>query len=368
MTTQIKSKYGNEYVSKIGTITTLKPKNCLLDVCRSFGVHRGVADSFQEAIDLCEQKEKVLKHIFENDGKAKAFLDRNPDYHIASKLEGHVRQSSTHAAGILVTDKPLSNYCSTDYRDLGMLKIDALALNTLAIFKDCLEKVGWSYSQLLEYPLDDKEVFDVINNKRMSKVFQFEGSTLRDLCSSVHIDHIDDLVAITSLARPGPLISGETARWVQRKNGGCYSVVMNIAREVGHMSWARVSALRKAIAKSKGDEAVAGFQKEFINGATRKSGLSKDEADKIWDTMKTMGKYSFNKSHAVAYSLVSYFCMILKCKFPLEYAWACLRNEKNDDKIKTLLREISKEGYKFVKCDKKNSEKNWSIHNGRTAD
>jgi hypothetical protein len=140
--------------------------------------------------------------------------------------------------------------------------------------------------------------------------------------------------------------------------------VMQIAREMGRLSWEDVSSLRKAMSKSLGKEYFDQYWSRFKVGAAEQ-GIDEDTALMVWNNINTMGSWSFNRSHAVAYAMVSYWCMVLKSKFPLEFAAACLRNARDDSQCIRLLREISKEGYEYKSYDPFKSQKAWSVQDGR---
>ncbi len=272
-----------------------------------------------------------------------------------------------------------------DAETIDLLKIDVLGLRTLRVIEDCLGQVGWSNEDLLAYRLDDQAVFDVFNNKRFSGIFQFEGQTLQGLCGQMVIEGFEDIVSLTALARPAPLESGGSLEFVKRRTGKSQVIhlhsttepitkltqgiivyqeqIMRICREVGQMSWPDVSKVRKVMAKSLGNEALAKFEGMFTEGAI-KNGLTKEEAGFIWNQINKAGGYAFNRSHSVAYGLVSYWCALLKAKFPLEFAVACLKNPKDDEQMVPILRELDKEGFKYKAFDKEKSQLNWSVQDG----
>jgi hypothetical protein len=314
---------------------------------------------------------------------------------VCAEIEAHARHTGMHAAGIFLSDRPVTNYCSVDERtgaaqidkkdaeDLDLLKIDALGLRTLTVLQDCLEQIGQDRDFLINYPLDDYDAFKVLRDSRFSGIFQFEGSSLKVLCSQMSIDNLEDIIAATALARPGPLSSGGTYEYTLRKSGKSkvekihpiidaitgptfgiviyQEQVMKVARELGGLSWEDVSSLRKAMSKSLGKEFFDGFWKQFLAGATA-NGLKEEVAKTIWDTINTMGSWAFNRSHAVAYGLVSYWCCALKAHHPLEFALACLRSAKDDEQSIHILRDLVNEGFKYKPYDAELSDVNWTVH------
>lgn len=227
-------------------------------------------------------------------------------------------------------------------------------------------------------PLDDKAAFNVLNKRHYAGIFQFQGRALQALCQQMTITHFDDLVAITALARPGP----DSETWIKRRTG-CEKIsyphslfepilketlgilvwqesVMRICREIGEMDWASVNAVRRGIGKSMGREYFTLFEEKWQQGAMA-NGLSLETCVSVWNSIKEHGKYSFNKSHAVAYSKISYDCCYLKAHFPLEYSCAVLDGEPDPEKQIALLRELAQEGVAYKAVDVDHSTDRWSI-------
>jgi ribosomal protein S13 len=196
------------------------------------------------------------------------------------------------------------------------------------------------------------------------------------------IENFEDIASMTALARPGPLESGGAAEFIKRRTGQHETIplhplvehntrvtygiviyqeqVMQIAREMGQLSWEDVSSLRKAMSKSLGKEFFDGYWERFKVGA-KKQGVNEDDARLVWDNINTMGSWSFNRSHAVAYGMVSYWTLVLKSRFPLEFAAACLRNASDEEQGIRILRELKREGFDYKPFDIELSEKNWSV-------
>jgi DNA-directed DNA polymerase III PolC len=397
----LQETYGHDCVSKLGSISRYKPKSSIIKTIKALEIKPWEVSEFKESI---QEKDKgdaslgsAIDEAFVGTDLGRKTLEKFPHLKVAGTLEGHCSHTGEHAAAMVVTAKPVNTYCAVDTRTgaamvdkddaevIDLLKIDVLGLRTLSVIEDCLNQIGWSNEDLLAYPLDDKEVFAVLNDKRFSGIFQFEGATLQNLCSQMVVEHFEDMVSLTALARPGPLESGGSAQFVKRRTGNAQVVhmhsttkpitsntygvivyqeqIMRIAREVGSMSWPEVSKLRKAMAKSMGAEAFEKFYESFKKGALA-NGLKPDELDLIWNQINKAGSYAFNRSHSVAYGLVSYWCALLKAKHPLEYAVACLRNPKDDGQLVPILRELDAEGYKYKAFDKDKSEFNWSVQDG----
>jgi hypothetical protein len=311
-------------------------------------------------------------------------------------LEGHPNNAGQHAAGIVITEEPILDYVAVDSRtkatmcdkidaeELNMLKIDALGLTQLSIFERTLEligvppKAGW----LERLPTDDQAAFDVLNNGKFSGIFQFNGLALQSVTKQVHIDKFDDLVHITALARPGPMASGNASLWVKRRNGTkpieyphpafepqlkdtlgvvmYQEQVMQIGREIGGLSWEDVTALRKAMSKSLGKEFFDQYGDRWKSKA-RDNGIPDSVLDEVWDDLCAYGSWSFNKSHAVAYGMVSYWCLWLKAHHPIEFAAATLDAEHLPERQIQLLRELKEEGVDYVPIDSDHSIDRWTV-------
>lgn len=397
----VRNKYGEPCVARLGTIMRYKAKSCITDVAKELGIPQWEVKDLKDAIIERStgdaRAQFCILDTFESLEVGKKTMEKYPQLKIAAHIENHARGSGQHAAGIVVTAVPVSNFCSIDRKNgaaqvdkkdaesLNLLKIDALGLRTLAVLQDALDQVGWTREQLVGYRIDDEEAFAVANEKKFSGIFQFEGYALQSLTSQMRVENFEDIASLTALARPGPLNSGGAAEYIKRRTGKhetsslhpsiahitkvTFGVViyqeqvMQIAREMGQLSWEDVSSLRKAMSKSMGKEFFDGYWERFKVGA-QKQGVKEEDAKLVWENINTMGSWSFNRSHAVAYGMVSYWTMVMKAKFPLQFAAACLRNARDEDQGINLLRELTKEGFEYKAYDADLSEKNWAVKNG----
>jgi DNA polymerase III alpha subunit len=266
------------------------------------------------------------------------------------------------------------------------MKIDLLGLRTLTIIADCLAMIELEYSSLLAHPLDDDAAFDILRKRFFCGIFQFEGTALQNLTRTIKVDRFTDIVALTALARPGPLIAGSSYEWCARRTGRkptellhpmmndittetnglivFQEQMLRIIREIGMMSWEDTTALRKGMAKSMGLEYFERYWETFKAGALTNQ-IDNVLARRIWETVNSAGGYAFNKSHSVAYAMLSYWCCVLKSRAPLQFAVATLRNIGDADHIKAYLRELDRMGYEFKTFDAKLSQETWTIQEGK---
>ena len=397
----IKDKYGYEKVAHLGTVSRYKAKSTIAEVAKELGIPAWEVNDLKGAIIERSSGDSraafCILDTFEELDVGRMVLGKYPQMRVAADMENHARHNGVHAAGIIITEEPVSLYCSVsgqtgaaqidkkDAEDLNLLKIDALGLRTLSVLQDVLDQVGWSRDKLINFPLEDEGAFKILNDEKYAGIFQFEGYALQSLTRQMKVHNFEDIASITALARPGPLNSGGTTQYIKRRTGEkpteylhpmteditkvTYGVVvyqeqvMTIARDVGKLSWEDVSQLRKAMSKSYGEEFFDRYWQRFKGGA-EENDIEEDEALKIWKNINTMGSWAFNRSHAIAYGMVSYWCCVLKSRFPLEFAAACLRNVKDDEQGVRLLREVAREGLGYKPYDKFKSGMNWSVQNG----
>jgi len=397
----LRTKYGADKVSHIGTVSRYKPKSAISETAKELGVDffetEQVKESILERSSADARASMCIQDSLESTDIGKQYITKYPEMAISSLMEGHAKHSGVHAAGILVANEPIDQFCTVDPKvgvaqidkhdaeDLNLLKIDVLGLRTLSVLEDACRLAGIPFDALYDLELDDQRVFDLLNKGQLSGVFQFEGYALKSLARQMTIEHFDDIVAITSLARPGPLHNGGATDYINRRTGREHVTyihpsiepftketygtvvfqeqVMRIVRDIGNFDWSDTTNIRKAMSKSFGDEYFSGYWDKFKNGAA-KLGMDEETADKIWKNIMTFGSWAFNKSHAVSYALISYWCGWMKARYPLEYATACLNNARDDDQSVKMLRELVVEGFKYKPVDIVHSEAKWSVQDG----
>ena len=373
----VKEKYGADKVAQIATFGTLKAKAAIKDVGRALGFSFAETDAIAKLIPAPKQgfdyslgesikMEPRLAALMKSDARVKSLIDH------AMRLEGLTRHSSTHAAGVVLSNLPLVEYLPL-YVDkeggivtqfdmscvekIGLIKFDFLGLKTLTLLHDCVKLIEKSKGvtvDLNNLPLDDKKTYKLLCSGATTGIFQLESTGIREMTVKIRPNCFEDLVAILALFRPGPLDSGMAEQYIQRKHGreqikylhprlqetlkDTYGVivyqeqVMQIARFLAGYSMGEADILRRAMGK-KDPEEMSKQRERFVEGAV-KNKIDADTAGEIFDQMETFARYGFNKSHSAAYALVSYQTAYLKTHYPVEFMAGLLTSEMGDtDKV-----------------------------------
>jgi DNA polymerase III alpha subunit len=391
----LKKRYGASKVACLANINRFSSKSALNEFAKGLGIPLWELDDIKAAeVDRMrgdEGADHCLADTLQTDAGI-ALLEKYPQIALAARVEGHASHAGKHAAAVLVATKPLHEYAPINDRDgvvmldkytadyLGLLKIDCLGLTTLSILQDTCQQIGMDSKELYRLPLDDRNAYELINRGRLAGIFQFEGQALRNIVAQIEVECFDDLAAITALARPGALNSGGTERYIKAKNGEVDPVyysskhrditgdtfgvivyqeqMMEIAREIGQMSWEDVSALRKGASKNMGTAFMAQYRDKFMEGAP-------EECHPLWEEIEASGAWAFNKSHSVGYSLISYWTAVMKAKHPLEFSAAVLNNVRDEDTRLRYLRDVVKnDNIIYSSVDPLRSTEKWSVVNG----
>lgn len=387
-------KYGSSSVAQLGTIIQYRPKSALVQVCKSLNIPHlatwAVKNAMIERSSADSRATDCLEDTFRTTEPGKQFIEQYPEAMAACGLEGHASHTGKHAAGLMVAPDDITNYAVVDGNGVahidkinaeqaGLLKIDVLGLRTLTILEDAGVDIDW-----YRLPFDDKQTLDVFNKQRLCSIFQFEGEAMRAISKRISFGSIVDIDAVTALARPGPFGSGVTENYIKRRNGEQYASLhplveqqmketyglpvyqeqtLAIVRNIGMFSWKETSTIRKAMSKRMGKEFFDTHWETFKVGAAEQ-GIPEKDARAIWESINSMGAWQMNKAHTYSYAIISYWCAYLKAHHPIEFAAANLRHAKDDDHALMLLREMVKEGVKFVPLDLDKSVENWSAHDG----
>lgn len=390
-------KYGERNVARLGNISRLKSRSVMAECGKRLGIPAN--DTFAVRNVLIEYSSgdsrygKGLEDTLHNTRPGKAFMEKYPAALAMTETENHAWHTSVHAAGVLVSNEPVTDYCTVrdgvaqiDKKDseyLNLLKIDALGLRTLGIIQDA----GVIDSETLYgLPLTDQKAFDVINAGRFAGIFQFEGAGQRRVALTVPIVSFRQIDHVTALARPGPLGGGAATNYIDVNDGRkqlkykhpsmadylgdtngvvlYQEQVMKIVREIGKFSWAETSTIRKAMSGRKGIEFFNKQEKKFTKGAAQ-AGIDAKTAHDIWEEICSFGAWGMNASHTCSYAIISYWCAYLKAHHLLEFSAALLRAAKDDEQTIEILRELNSEGIEYTAFDREKSQVNWSVQDGR---
>ncbi|MDO8528108.1 MAG: DNA polymerase III subunit alpha [Deltaproteobacteria bacterium] len=396
----VQKKYGN--VSQIITFGKMKARAVVRDVGRILGVPYGDVDRIAKLIpntigitlEKAIEIEPQLKTLWQKDEKIKELLE------IAKMLEGFPRHASTHAAGVVISDKPLVNFLPlyrgqhdevvTQYdmkavEKIGLIKFDFLGLKTLTVMDDTIRLIEKRHNikvDLKTLPQDDAEVYKHLSDADTAAVFQLESSGMTDLVARLKPNRFGELIALVALFRPGPLGSGMVDDFINRKHGrtpiryelpqlkeileDTYGVilyqeqVMQIASMLANFSLGDADLLRRAMGKKIHAE-MAEQREKFLTGA-KVNKIPSAKAEKIFDLMAKFAEYGFNRSHSAAYALIAYQTAWFKTHYPTEYMACVLTNETgNTDKVLFYLQECQALGIEMLPPDVNESELSFTV-------
>lgn len=396
----VRRKYGEEKVAMIGTFGTMSAKAVLKDVMRVFRVPFEEANAITKLVG-----EKTIQESLDvkRDGRLtveaeqlREFKRRNEKlFEIAQRLEGCVRHKGVHACGVVWGRDGINEYVPTymshgdvitqvegpDIESYGLVKFDMLGLETLNVIKKVLDAIGKDGEWLENISLDDDGVYSMLRESKSIGVFQIESEGMRKTLGMVRPTCFDDIIAIVSLYRPGPMQYLET--YANRKHGRDIAVyphknaervlastygimvyqeqVMQLSRELAGFSAGDSDVLRKAIGKKKMD-LMEKMEEQFRDGCVKISGMSEADVDKLWDDIVKFAAYSFNKSHAAAYALISYRTAYLKKYYPVEFYAATISSAVgNPEKLAFYLEAARSEGIKILHPDINASDELFSV-------
>lgn len=401
----VEQKYGRDHVAQIITFGTMKARAVIRDVGRVLDVPLGEVDRIAKKIP--NGPKDTLAHAVENDDEVKKIAAESEQnrrlFEIALKLEGNARHASIHAAGVVISDKPLTDrvplYRSGDdittqwtmdiLEEVGLLKVDFLGLRTLTIIKEAVDNVKKTTGNDLDISsivLDDEKTYAFLSRGEACGVFQLESEGMRDLLRRMKPDRFEDLVAVLALYRPGPLGSGMVDTYVQRKHGQepieyphaslepileeslgvilYQEQVMRIANILSGFSLNESDNLRKAMGKKK-PEILAKFKKQFVDGA-KANDVEEKVASEIFDLIEYFAGYGFNKSHSAAYALITYQTAWLKANFPIEFMAGLLTCEMIQiDKTVEYTEECRSMGIEILPPDVNTSFRRFAVEDGK---
>ncbi|MBV8307950.1 MAG: DNA polymerase III subunit alpha, partial [Gammaproteobacteria bacterium] len=394
----VAQKYGRERVSQIITYGTMAAKAVVRDVGRVLGMPYGYVDRIAKLIpfelgitlDAALEKEPELKRLYQDEEEVRNLID------LARSLEGLTRNAGMHAGGVVIAPSVLTDfaplYCDAaggsvvtqfdkdDVEAAGLVKFDFLGLRTLTIIDRAVQLInrgrapGAAALEVAALPMDDAPTYALLRSCRTTAVFQLESRGMKDLIRRLQPDRFEDIVALVALFRPGPLQSGMVDDFINRKHAGgdarvdylhprlesilkpTYGVilyqeqVMQIAQVLAGYTLGGADLLRKAMGKKKPEE-MSQQRSVFVDGAVAR-GVAPSSAAHIFDLMEKFAGYGFNKSHSVAYALLSYQTAYLKAHYPAQFMAAVLSADMDHtDKVVTLIKESNDMGLAVLSPD-----------------
>lgn len=391
------NKYGKDNIAQIITFGTMKAKMTIKDVGRVLSVPLShvneiaklVPDDLNITLEKALEKDQDLRNMVERDEDARRIIE------IGKTLEGSIRNTGIHAAGIIISGEPLTNFIPvcvakdsempvTQYsmkpvEMVGMLKVDFLGLKTLTAIQIAVDRIKEARGVQIDWvnlPLDDMATFDLLNQGKTLGVFQLESGGMQDLARQLHLDRFEEIIAVGALYRPGPM--DMIPSFINRKHGKeaiendhpwmkeilseTYGImvyqeqVMQIASKLANFSLGEGDVLRRAMGKKDFDQ-MAKQREKFKNGALQNQ-IDEATSMMIFDKMEKFAAYGFNKSHAAAYGYLSYVTAYLKANYPKEWMAALLTCDSHDiSKVSKFLRECQSMGIPLLLPDVNESGK-----------
>ena len=407
----VKQKYGEDNVAQIGTFGTLAARAAIKDVGRALGIPLARVNQITAMVptelgielDDALEKGEDLKREYNNDPEVREMLD------FARKIEGLARNVGTHAAAVVIADKPLTEYVPLgkvggktdiitqwsmgDVEAAGLLKMDFLGLRNLTILAKAVEIIEQTTGKRVDpyrFPMEDRPTFALLQRGETKGIFQLESGGIRDLLQKMKPDHFRDIIATNALYRPGPLEGGMVRDYVEVKNGRqkaeyihpiCEKIlaethgvmvyqeqVMRILNELGGIELSSAYSCIKAISKKK-EEIINENKEQFLKGSQEK-GISKQQAEDFWNLIIKFAGYGFNKSHSTAYALIAYMTAYLKAHYPVEFMAALLsgdiegRNFKTKDSLVEHMEDCKRMQIEVHPPNVNTSEVDFAVTNG----
>ena len=408
----VKEKYGEENVAQIGTFGTLAARAAIRDVGRVLGmplprvnqIVNMVPEALGITLDRALQQSDELRSAFDSDGEIRELID------LARHIEGLARNVGTHAAAVVIADRPLTDYVPlgrvtgktdiitqwsmNDVEAAGLLKMDFLGLRNLTILSKAVDLIEQSTGERIDpyqFPLDDPQTFALLCRGETKGIFQLESGGIRDLLQKMKPDHFDDIIATNALYRPGPLEGGMVDDYVAVKHGRkkpeykhpvleevlgethgvmvYQEQVMRILNRLGGIALANAYTCIKAISKKK-ESVINAFREQFVSGAIAQ-GLTEKQTSELWELIQKFAGYGFNKSHSTAYALIAYMTAYLKAHYPVEFMAALLsgdipgRNFQRKDALIEHLEDCQRMGIEVVPPDVNRSDVDFAVAQGK---
>lgn len=408
-------KYGKDRVAQIVTFGTMAARGAIRDVGRAIDMPYSQVDYIAKqipmelgmTIDKALEINKTLKDMYEDDEDTKELID------LARAVEGLPRHTSTHAAGVVISKKPVTEYVPlsrngdaittqftmTELEELGLLKMDFLGLRTLTVIRDAVKLIEENHNIKVDFSkidYDDSKIYEMFSKGETLGIFQFESAGMRQFLKELKPDRFENIISANSLYRPGPM--SQIPKYIENKNNpdeieylhpkleailgvtyGCIvyqEQVMQIVRDIGGFSMGRADLVRRAMSKKKMD-VMEEERKNFIYGKVNdkgeieipgaiRNGVDEISANKIYDQMIDFAKYAFNKSHSAAYALVAYRTAWLKYYYPVEFMAALMTSVMGDtNSISLYIQECKRLKIDILPPDVNESYGKFTVSNGK---
>ncbi|KGG80704.1 DNA polymerase III subunit alpha [Caloranaerobacter azorensis H53214] len=409
------NKYGEDRVAQIVTFGTMAARGAIRDVGRALDMPYGDVDYIAKqipmelgiTIDKALETNNKLFNLYQEDEKVRELID------LARAVEGMPRHTSIHAAGVVISKEPITEYVPlsknndsittqftmTELEELGLLKMDFLGLRTLTVIRNAIELIKQNYGVEVDFSnsnYDDKKVYEMFSRGETLGVFQFESSGMRQFLKELKPTSFENIIAANSLFRPGPM--KQIPKYIENKNNpskieyahpklepilgvtyGCMvyqEQVMQIVRDIGGFSMGRSDLVRRAMGKKK-MEVMERERQHFIYGKLNengeveipgaiRNGVDEETANKIYDEMIDFAKYAFNKSHSAAYAVLAYQTAWLKCYYPVEFMAALISSVMgNTNSVSLYIQECKRLGIKILPPDVNESYSNFTVNEGK---
>ena len=408
-------KYGSDRVAQICTFGTMAARGAIRDVGRALNMPYGEVDYIAKQIPMelgmtiskALEVNRTLKEMYDSNDEVRRLID------LAMAVEGLPRHTSTHAAGVVISKEPITNYVPLlrnndaittqfdmiELEELGLLKMDFLGLRTLTVIRDAVELIEKNHGVKIDFDnidYEDPKVLDMFAKGETLGVFQFESAGMRQFLKELKPNRFENLIAANSLFRPGPM--NQIPQYIKNKHNpdqieylhpklkpilevtyGCIvyqEQVMQIVRDIGGFTMGGADLLRRAMGKKKMD-VMERERKRFIYGETDekgkvtisgaiRNGVDEETANKIYDLMIDFAKYAFNKSHSAAYAVVAYRTAWLKYYYPVEFMAALISSVMGDtNSVSLYIRECKRLGIEVLPPDINESYKKFTVVDGK---
>lgn len=390
----LKNRWGKDNVASISTFGVFKAKSAVKDVARVLGVEFGEINNITQLFETLEEMPR--------NSKVREFCEKYVDVKpVAERLEGRVRTAGMHAAGVVVSSEPLWNVCpiesrkeaTADHRTdvtafdmqgaeaVGLIKIDILGLKMVSVINDCIGQIKSHHGVDVtedSLSLNNADVLEQFSLCETTGVFQADAGAYRNLLERMDCDSFDDLVISNALVRPGAMLT-QGDEFIKRRSGKKrvtypHPILEDILKDtygtfifqeqlmqavvvLAGFNWSEADTLRKIIGKKRDIAEFDKFRSKFVDNNL----MDADTSSKMWDDFEASSLYMFNKSHAVAYSMLSYQSMWLKYFYPLEYCWSLLANESNRERVTAYLMEAKRLGVEVKPPDINRSSEFFSV-------